>query len=68
VLDRIAMMLGVNFTMKEDSTETIDLNFKDLVLEDAMSYFPPSVHLHVRKDLQRLSSAPLLVEFANKID
>ena len=38
VLDRLAMMLGVNFTMKEDSAETVDLNFKELSLEDAMSY------------------------------
>ena len=68
VLDRVATALGVNFTMKEDSAETVDINFKELTLEDAMSYFPPSVHLHVRKDLQRLSSVPLLVEFANKID
>jgi type II secretory pathway component GspD/PulD (secretin) len=68
VLDRIASVLGVNFTMKEDSAETIDLDFKEASLEDAMSYFPASVHLHVRKDLQRLSSMPLLVEFVNKID
>lgn len=68
VLDRLATVLGVNFTMKEDSPETIDLDFKETSLEDAMSYFPASVHLHVRKDLQRLSSMPLLVEFVNKID
>jgi len=64
VLDRIASEIGVNFSMKQDTNDTIDLDFKDMSLEDAMSYFPPSVHLHVRKDIQRLSTVPLLLEFA----
>ncbi|HSS20507.1 MAG TPA: hypothetical protein VLL54_10565 [Pyrinomonadaceae bacterium] len=68
VLDRVASVMGVSFSMQQDSAETIDLNFKDLTLEDAMGYFPPSVHLHVRKDLQRLSTVPLLLEFEHKID
>lgn len=63
VLDRIAMQLGVNFSMKQDSDELVDLDIKEMSLEDAISYFPPTVHLHVRKDLQRFSMAPLLVEF-----
>jgi type II secretory pathway component GspD/PulD (secretin) len=65
VLDRIASEMGVSFSMKQDSTETIDLNFKDLTLEDAIGYLPPSVHLHVRKDVQRSTTVPLLVEFVN---
>jgi hypothetical protein len=64
VLDRIASEIGVNFSMKQDTNDTIDLDFKDVSLEDAMSYFPPSVHLHVRRDTQRLSTVPLLLEFA----
>jgi hypothetical protein len=63
VLDRIASQLGVGFSMKQDTTDTIDLDFKDVSLEDAMSYFPPSVHLHVRKDIQRFTTVPLLLEF-----
>lgn len=63
VLDRIAQQLGVNFSMKQDSNELVDLDFKELSLEEAISYFPPTVHVHVRKDLQRFSMAPLLVEF-----
>ncbi len=65
VLDRIATVLGVNLIMKQDTNDTVDLDFKEASLEDAMSYFPPSVHLHVRKDIQRISTMPLLVEFAN---
>ena len=64
VLDRIASEMGVSFSMKQDTNDTIDLDFKDMSLEDAMSYFPPSVHLHVRRDTQRLSTVPLLLEFA----
>ena len=63
VLDRIAVQLGVNFSMKQDSNELVDLDIKEMSLEEAISYFPPTVHLHVRKDLQRLSAVPLLVEF-----
>ncbi|HEV7744480.1 MAG TPA: hypothetical protein VGO56_05765 [Pyrinomonadaceae bacterium] len=65
VLDRIASALGVNFSMKQDTNDTVDLDFKETPLEDAISYFPPSVHLHVRKDIQRISVVPLLLEFAN---
>jgi len=65
VLDRIAMMLGVNFIMKQDTDATIDLDFKEMSLEEAFSYFPPSVHLHVRKDIQRATSVPLMLELAN---
>jgi hypothetical protein len=54
--------------MKDDSQEKVDINFKDLPLDAAMSYFPASVHLHVRKDLQLNSTVPLLVEFATKTD
>jgi hypothetical protein len=64
VLDRIASQMGVGFSMKQDTNDTIDLDFKEMTLEGAMSYFPPSVHLHVRKDIQRLSTVPLLLEFA----
>ncbi|HEV7396027.1 MAG TPA: hypothetical protein VGN86_05915 [Pyrinomonadaceae bacterium] len=64
VLDRIASQMGVGFSMKQDTTDTIDLDFKDVSLEDAMSYFPPSVRLHVRKDIQRFTTVPLLLEFA----
>ena len=63
VLDRIAMHLGVSFSMKQDSDELVDLDIKEMSLEEAILYFPPTVHLHVRKDLQRLSVVPLLVEF-----
>lgn len=63
VLDRIAMQLGVNFSMKQDANDMVDLDIKELSLEQAMSYFPPTVRLHVRKDLQRLILMPLLVEF-----
>jgi type II secretory pathway component GspD/PulD (secretin) len=65
VLDRIAMLLGVNFVMKQDTDATIDLDFKEMSLEEAISYFPPSVHLHVRKDIQRTTSVPLMLELAN---
>ena len=65
VLDRIASVLGVNFSMKQDTTDTVDLDFKEMPLEGAISYFPSSVHLHVWKDIQRISVVPLLVEFAN---
>ena len=65
VLDRVAAALGVNFSMKQDTNDTVDLDFKETPLEDAISYFPPSVHLHVRKDIQRTSVVPLLLEFAN---
>ena len=41
VLDRIASEMGVGFSMKQDTNDTIDLDFKDMSLEDAMSYFPP---------------------------
>ena len=64
VLDRIASQMGIGFSMKQDTNDTIDLDFKEMPLEGAMSYFPPSVHLHVRKDIQRLSTVPLLLEFA----
>jgi hypothetical protein len=64
VLDRIATVLGINLVMKQDTNDTIDLDFKEASLEDAISYFPPSVYLHVRKDTQRLSTVPLLLEFA----
>lgn len=67
LLDRMASLMGVNFSMDEDSEQTIDLDFKDVSLEEVMNYFPPSVHLHVRKDLQRLNYLPLLLEFENKI-
>jgi hypothetical protein len=63
VLDRIAMEMGVNFSMKQDSNELVDLDIKEMSLEGAISYFPPTVHLHVRKDLQRSIVSPLLVEF-----
>lgn len=65
VLDRIATVLGVNLIMKQDTNDTVDLDFKEASLEDAVSYFPPSVHVHVRKDIQRVNTVPLLVEFAN---
>ena len=65
VLDRIATVLGVNLVMKQDTNDTVDLDFKEASLEDAISYFPPSVHVHVRKDIQRISTVPLLVELAN---
>ena len=64
VLDRIATQLHVNFSMKLDSNELVDLDIKEMTLEEAISYFPPTVHLHVRKDLQQLNTVPLLVEFA----
>jgi type II secretory pathway component GspD/PulD (secretin) len=63
VLDRIAQQLGVNLSMNQDSNELVDLEIKEMSLEEAISYFPPTVHLHVRKDLHRLSVLPLLVEF-----
>ena len=63
VLDRMAMQMGVNFTMKQDSDELVDLDVKEMSLEEAIAYFPPTVHLHVRKDLQRFNMVPLLVEF-----
>ena len=63
VLDRMAMQMGVNFTMKQDSDEVVDLDVKEMSLEEAIAYFPPTVHLHVRKDLQRFNMVPLLVEF-----
>jgi hypothetical protein len=63
VLDRIAGMIGVSFSMEQDTDQTIDLNFKELGLENVMSYFPASVRLHVRKDIQRRGTVPLLVEF-----
>jgi type II secretory pathway component GspD/PulD (secretin) len=44
VLDRIATVMGINFIMKQDTDATIDLDFKEMPLEDAISYFPPSVH------------------------
>jgi hypothetical protein len=65
VLDRIATVLSVNLIMKQETNDTVDLDFKEVSLEDAISYFPPSVHLHVRKDIQRATTVPLLVEFAN---
>lgn len=65
VLDRIASQMGVSFSMKQDTDDTVDLDFKEASLEDAVSYFPPSVHLHVRKDIQRVATVPLLVEFVN---
>ncbi len=65
VLDRIATVMGINFTMKQDTDATIDLDFKEMPFEDAISYFPPSVRLHVRKDIPRMSMVPLLVELAN---
>jgi hypothetical protein len=64
VLDRIASQLGVSFSMKQDTADTVDLDFKDMPLAEAMSYFPSSVHLHLRKDINRMSTMPLLVEFA----
>jgi hypothetical protein len=63
VLDRMAGMMGVSFSMEQDTDETIDLNFKEMSLENAVSYFPASVRLHVRKDIQRRGTVPLLVEF-----
>lgn len=63
VLDRIAMQMGVNFSMKQDSDELVDLDIKEMSLDEAISYFPPTVHWHVRKDLQRSNIVPLLVEF-----
>jgi hypothetical protein len=63
VLDRIAVRLGVNFTMKLESNELVDLDIKEMSLEEAISYFPPTVRLHVRKDVQQLNIVPLLVEF-----
>jgi hypothetical protein len=63
VLDRIAMLMGVNFSMKQDSNDVVDLDIKEMSLESAIAYFPPTVHLHVRKDLQRSTMVPLLVEF-----
>jgi hypothetical protein len=65
VLDRIAMMMGVNLVIKQDTDATIDLDFKEVSLENAISYFPPSVHMHVRKDIQRSSTLPLLLELVN---
>ena len=65
VLDRLASVLGVNLTMKQDTNDTVDLDFKEASLEDAIGYFPPSVHLHVRKDIQHITTMPLLIEFAN---
>ncbi len=65
VLDRIAMVLSVNLIMKQDTNDTVDLDFKEASLEDAISYFPPTVQLHVRKDIQRTTTVPLLVELAN---
>jgi hypothetical protein len=64
VLDRIAVRLGVNFSMKLESNELVDLDMKEMSLEEAISHFPPTVHLHVRKDVQQLNMVPLLVEFA----
>jgi hypothetical protein len=63
VLDRIAMLMGVNFSMKQESNDVVDLDIKEMSLESAIAYFPPTVHLHVRKDLQRFNMVPLLVEF-----
>lgn len=65
VLDRIAMVLGINFQAKQDTDATIDVEFKEMPLEDAISYFPSTVRLHVRKDIQRTSLVPLLIELAN---
>lgn len=65
VLDRIAMMMGVNLVIKQDTDATVDLDFKEMSLEEAISYFPPSVHLHVRKDIQRATAVPLMLELAN---
>jgi hypothetical protein len=65
VLDRIASVLGVNLVMKQDTDDTVDLDFKDASLDEAVSYFPPSVHVHVRKDIQHGNTMPLLIEFAN---
>jgi len=38
VLDHIAASMGVSFTM-DRTPMTIDLNFKDVTLENVMSYF-----------------------------
>lgn len=64
-LDRIATVLGVNLIMKQDTNDTVDLDFKEASLEEAVSYFPPSVRVHVRKDIQHVTTVPLLVEFVN---
>jgi len=65
VLERIATVMGVNLVMKEETDATVDIDFKEATLEEAIAYFPPSVHLHVRKDIQRIYTVPLRVELVN---
>ena len=66
VLDRLATELGVNLVMPQPSDETVDLDFKELPLQEAIGRFPSSVSMQVTSDVQRAFMAPLLIELVRR--
>lgn len=59
VLLTIAEVLGVPAEIKSDSNEIVDIEIKDIPVEDAIARVSPNIRLYVRADLTRSRRTPL---------
>ena len=61
IIVTVADALGVPAEVKHESTEIIDTEIKDVLLEDAIPRLSPNVRLFVRSDLTTSKRTPLLL-------
>lgn len=66
VLDRLATELGISLVMPQVSDEIVDLDFKELPLDEAIRRFPSSVRMQVTSDVQHILMMPLLIELVQR--
>lgn len=59
VLYRIASEVGVPFEMRHDTSETVDVDFSNYTLEQALRSLSPGVRFYYRMDLQTFQAQPL---------
>lgn len=59
VLYKIAAAVGVPFEMRSETNESVDIEFTNYTLEEAVRALPPSVRFYFRTDLQNFETQPL---------
>ena len=61
VLSTISEETGVRLEAKDDSSETVSVNIKDVPLDEAILQVSPHLRLYLRADLFRNQRTPLLI-------
>lgn len=59
VLYEVAAKLGIPFDMQHETSEVVDLNFKNYSVEDAVRALTPLANLYSRTNLQTMETRPL---------